>query len=107
MGQNGRPAGGDELILALAARDVASKGRNNAARGNAPGNETITTMDQPRRGAMNGEQWMASRGMRTMPCDVYFAALRLRKRGTNQVPGALPLAMILCPFGATICPAGG
>jgi hypothetical protein len=24
------------------------------------------------------------------------------KRGTNQIPGALPLAMILCPFGATI-----
>jgi hypothetical protein len=32
--------------------------------------------------------------------DVYFAALRLRKRGTNQIPGALPLAMILRPFGA-------
>jgi hypothetical protein len=67
MGQNGRPAGDDELILALAARDVAPKGRNNAARGNAPGNETITTMDQPRRGAINGEQWMASRGSERCP----------------------------------------
>jgi hypothetical protein len=38
-------------------------------------------------------QWLLPRG-------VYFAALRLRKRGANQIPGALPLAMILCPFGA-------
>jgi hypothetical protein len=41
-------------------------------------------------------QWLLA----DMPRGVYFAALRLGKRGTKQIPGALPLAMILCPFGA-------